>query len=37
MDPDPDSDPDPASAAAPPLSVFPFFHFLICPDLGGGL
>ena len=24
-------------AAAPPLSVFPFFHFLICPDPGGGL
>lgn len=37
MDPDPDSDPDPASAAAPSLPVFPFFHFLICPDPGGDL
>lgn len=24
-------------AAAPSLSAFPFFHFLICPDPGGGL
>lgn len=24
-------------AAAPSLSVFPFFHFLICPGPGGGL